>query len=245
MKTVKMISILLAATLMQQAANAKNTDNAKNVGKTSVGQLANYGSGFTAPNVNGTASIPTPFSGDIIYNTADSTFYGSTGSSWTAFGGASTAVPAGTISAFAGTAAPSGYVLCDGSAISRTTYAALFAVIGTSFGQGDGSTTFNVPDLRGRFIRGVDGSAGRDPDKNSRSAMNTGGNTGNNVGSVQGYAFQDHTHNFATQVGAGGSAQPAPGNGTYYAAGTTGGASGSVSTETRPVNANVNFIIKL
>lgn len=59
-------------------------------------------------------------------------------------------LPSGLILPFGGAAAPSGWLLCDGGAISRATYATLFAVIGTSFGVGDGSTTFNVPDLRGR-----------------------------------------------------------------------------------------------
>lgn len=63
--------------------------------------------------------------------------------------------PAGIIMPFAGTVAPQGYLLCDGSAVSRTTYATLFAVIGTTFGTGDGSTTFNVPDLSGRVPLGV------------------------------------------------------------------------------------------
>ena len=56
---------------------------------------------------------------------------------------------------FAGTVAPEGYLFCDGSAVSRTTYATLFGVIGTTFGAGDGSTTFNVPDLGGRVPLGV------------------------------------------------------------------------------------------
>src|SRR5207302_11385946 len=51
--------------------------------------------------------------------------------------------------------APTGFLLCDGSAVSRTTYTALFAVIGTTYGSGDGSTTFNVPDLRGRVAVGA------------------------------------------------------------------------------------------
>lgn len=63
-------------------------------------------------------------------------------------------VPAGSIIAWSGSSAPSGYLICDGSAISRTTYAALFAVAGTSYGVGDGSTTFNVPDLRDRLPLG-------------------------------------------------------------------------------------------
>lgn len=59
--------------------------------------------------------------------------------------------PAGSLIMYAGNAAPTGWLLCDGSAVSRTTYAALFAVVGTTYGVGNGSTTFNLPDLRGRF----------------------------------------------------------------------------------------------
>ena len=64
-------------------------------------------------------------------------------------------VPAGIIEPFAGTTVPEGYLLCDGSAVDRTTYATLFGVIGTTFGAGDGSTTFNLPDLGGRVPLGV------------------------------------------------------------------------------------------
>jgi len=64
-------------------------------------------------------------------------------------------VPAGVIEAFAGSVAPSGYLFCDGSAVSRTTYAALFAAIGSGYGAGDGSTTFNLPDLQGRIPVGL------------------------------------------------------------------------------------------
>ena len=63
--------------------------------------------------------------------------------------------PVGVVSAFAGSTAPLGYLLCDGSAVSRTTYASLFNVIGTTYGTGNGSSTFNVPDLRSRTIVGV------------------------------------------------------------------------------------------
>ena len=58
--------------------------------------------------------------------------------------------PSGSILLFGGASAPSGFFMCDGTAISRTTYSVLFAVIGTTYGVGDGSTTFNLPDLRGR-----------------------------------------------------------------------------------------------
>lgn len=65
------------------------------------------------------------------------------------------AEPTGSIKPFAGTTIPDGYLLCDGSAVSRTTYAALFAVIGTTYGTGDGSTTFNLPALSARVPVGA------------------------------------------------------------------------------------------
>lgn len=81
----------------------------------------------------------------------------------------------GTIHAFAGSSAPSGWLVCDGSAISRSTYAALFAAIGTSFGVGDGSTTFNLPNTSGIFMRG-NGS------QTVSSKTFNGGSVGNKVG---------------------------------------------------------------
>ena len=66
----------------------------------------------------------------------------------------------GTILPTVATSAPNGWLLCDGSAVSRTTYANLFALVSTTFGAGDGSTTFNLPDLRGRAIIGVGTGAG-------------------------------------------------------------------------------------
>jgi microcystin-dependent protein len=89
---------------------------------------------------------------------------------------------------------PKNFLYCDGSAVSRTTYAELYASIGTNFGEGDGSTTFNVPDLRGYFLRGQDDGTGTDPDAGSRTALNTGGNTGDNVGSKQEDQYQGHYH---------------------------------------------------
>jgi len=168
-------------------------------------------------------------------------------------------LPPGTIHAFAGSTAPEGWALCDGTAISRTTYAALYSAIGDAWGNGDGSTTFHLPDLRGRFLRGVDNAQGRDPDRASRTAANSGGNTGDLVGSIQGHAAQSHSHSMGGQRGssisnggpalAGSAANYGP---AYTVAGTTistataSGTHAQASTnETRPVNANVNYIIKL
>ena len=67
---------------------------------------------------------------------------------------ASILVPTGCVQAYAGSATPNGWLLCDGSAVSRTDYAALYAVIGTTYGAGDGSTTFNLPNLVDKFVQG-------------------------------------------------------------------------------------------
>lgn len=72
------------------------------------------------------------------------------------------AVPSGAVFHFAMQTAPAGYLVCNGAAVSRTAFAALFAAIGTLYGTGDGSTTFNLPDLRGEFIRGADLGRGVD-----------------------------------------------------------------------------------
>lgn len=69
------------------------------------------------------------------------------------------AIQTGTVIAFAANSAPNGYLICNGAAVNRTTYAELFAVIGTTYGSGDGSTTFNVPNLTDKFIQGS-GTAG-------------------------------------------------------------------------------------
>jgi len=81
------------------------------------------------------------------------------------------AVPTGSVHLMASTTVPSGYEKCNGQALSRTVYADLFAEIGTAFGAGDGSTTFNVPDLRGEFVRGWDDSRGVDSGRNFATAQ--------------------------------------------------------------------------
>ncbi len=105
--------------------------------------------------------------------------------------------PPGTIVAFGGTAAPAGWILCDGRSLGQTdpTYAALYAVIGKNFG-GVGTASFNVPDFQGRFLRGSDNGQGRDPDAAARTASRSGGATGDNVGSLQSDALRAHSHSY-------------------------------------------------
>jgi hypothetical protein len=108
-------------------------------------------------------------------------------------GGAGPA-PSGAILAFGGSTAPDGWLICDGSTVSRTQYSSLFAAIGVAHGSGDGATTFNLPDYQGRFLRGVDHGAGRDPDAATRTAAHPGGNVGDEVGSLEDDAYASHTH---------------------------------------------------
>ena len=93
-------------------------------------------------------------------------------------------VPSGTILPFGGTVAPAGYLLCDGTEVQRDDFPKLFATVGEAFGAAT-NFTFTLPDLRGRFLRGVDGVATNDPNHSTRTAIAPGGNVGNNVGSLQ------------------------------------------------------------
>lgn len=83
----------------------------------------------------------------------------------------SLSVPAGIVAHFASNTAPSGWLKANGAAVSRTTYASLFAIVGTTFGAGNGSSTFNLPDLRGEFIRGWDDGRGVDSGRSFGSAQ--------------------------------------------------------------------------
>ena len=101
-------------------------------------------------------------------------------------GGGASSVPAGAIMPFGGSSAPFGWLLCDGAAVSRTDYADLFAVIGTSYGTGDGSTTFNVPDLQECVPVGA-GQSGRTSSVLKNHDVYT-------VGQFKDDQLQDHRH---------------------------------------------------
>ena len=92
-------------------------------------------------------------------------------------------VPVGTVADYAGSTAPDGWLLCYGQAVSRTTYAALFSAISTTYGSGDGSTTFNVPDARGRVRGGKDDMGGTSA---NRLTNQTGGLNGDTLGATGG-----------------------------------------------------------
>lgn len=211
---------------------------------------------------------PATLSGDVTFTLPDAD--GSSGEALVTNGSGelsftNVGFPVGATIMWPADSAPGGWLLCNGDAVSRTTYSGLFSVIGTTHGEGDGSTTFNLPDYRGRFIRGVDNGAGRDPNAGARTSMNTGGNTGDNVGSLQGdetavnslsttTTGSSHGHNVALYYADFGqpSAEYFRGSDNQGSTNTRStGTSGSTHThglnggsETRPINAYTNFIIK-
>jgi len=150
--------------------------------------------------------------------------------------------PTGTIIAFADDAAPTGYLECDGSAVSRSTYSALFAVVGTTWGAGNGSTTFNVPDLRGEFLRGWDHGKGTDSGRTFASSQSEMIGPHSHTASSSGSTSSDgaHTHTVSVYDSAGGSLVPQTANtGGSPAVSATTSSSGA-HTHTVSVSTTVN-----
>lgn len=157
---------------------------------------------------------------------------------------ASSLAPTATVLPYAAASAPSGWLLCDGAAVSRTTYAELFAAIGTTYGVGDGPTTFNLPNAQGVFLRGAGSQT-----ISSTSYTGTRGTT-------QRDQIQGHGH-VATKNTAGGAGNRPVGesSGTGIETNfvymvrepTSDGTNGTprTGTQTHPANISVNYIIKI
>lgn len=216
--------------------------------------------GNGAKNVYTGAGVATS-GGEIIANVICTVVYDGTQFVLQSSGTTPVALSVGMVAAWPMTAVPSGWLECDGSAVSRTTYAALFAVYGTSYGVGDGSTTFNLPNYKDYFLRGYDASGTEASSRTDRGD----GTTGASVGTKQASAFMrhnhtasvtdnGHTHNLAmANSTSGGSSYPANGpNGAGTQQATTSATTGiSVSiantssndstSETRPKNVTVKW----
>ena len=189
---------------------------------------------INSPTFTGIPQAPTPAGNDNTAKIATTAFV-------QAAIGLVSFIPSSMIVPFATATLPAGWLLCNGAAVSRTTYAALFSILGTTYGVGDGSTTFNLPDLRGQFLRGLDLSRGVD--------------SGRSIGTLQADAFQGHYHSplspATTFHGDGtGSGRPT-GSGAVFTVTTTGapvtdGTNGAPKTaaETRPTNVAVVYAIK-
>lgn len=163
-----------------------------------------------------------------INNTPDTA-----GSYWSSFG--QDAV--GTIKMWPTASAPGGTLICNGDAVSRTTYASLFSVVGTTFGAGNGSTTFNLPDYRSKVPVGYDGS-----NSNFNAIGKTGGEETHTLSTSE---TPSHTHTVAVNTaGTPGTATPGAGTSSSFSSitsGATGG--GAAHNNLQPYN-TINFIIK-
>ena len=120
------------------------------------------------------------------------------GTAWVTEAGAAAPLPSGMLAPFAGSTAPTGWLLSDGSAVSRTTYSALFTAIGTTYGTGDGSTTFNLPDLRGRTPFGKDDMGGTAQNRITSAISGVTGTTLGAAGGDQRLHAHDHPNSVAT-----------------------------------------------
>lgn len=139
-------------------------------------------------------------------------------------------VPIGIVLPIGTLTVPSGYLPCDGTAVSRTTYAGLFAVIGTTFGIGDGITTFNVPDIRGEFLRGLDQGRGVD--------------TARAIGSAQADALKAHTHTYKLWSPGGAGFSDGMANDGSTDSRPDAATSSTGDAETRPRNVALPYLIK-
>lgn len=140
---------------------------------------------------------------------------------------AAATAPVGAVVYTAAASAPTGWLIADGTAVSRTTYATLFAAIGTTYGSGDGSTTFNLPDLRGVFARGTDLGRGLDP--------------GRVLGTYQADALASHTHGGVPLLI---DDSDRGGNSSSFSIDNVGNTASTGGAETRPKNLALTPIIK-
>lgn len=164
----------------------------------------------------------------------------------------------------ASTTVDPGWLYCNGAAVSRSTYATLFSKIGIAHGYGDNSTTFNIPDYRGWFLRGQDDGQGVDPGAGGRTAAATGGNAGDLIGSAEASDNLSHSHSITDPAHAHTYTKPSvvvSGGGPFAAGlnlnvvgvpdstsanytGINATDLGGGGTESRPQNKNVRWYIK-
>jgi len=230
--------ISASAAIAQSKLNLSITDSEVNASAAIAGTKVspNFGSqdvtttgdvSVTDATITGTATLS-----GLTYPTSDgaSDEVLKTNGSGTLSFGAILMVPVGAVFYFATSTAPTGYLKANGAAVSRTTYADLFAAVGTTYGSGDGSTTFNLPDLRGEFLRGWDDSRGVD--------------SGRGFGTFQADELKSHNHSISPShvCGRAGGFSATAGNqplsDAFLSIGYTGG------TETRPRNIALLACIK-
>ena len=224
----------------------------------SAGDIVMAGTGALKLPNGTTAQRPTAATGQIRFNNTTTEFEGYNGSAW---GGLASGVPVGTILAHAANTPPTGFLECNGSNISRSTYATLFSTISTTFGVGDGSSTFALPDLRGQFIRGwantgstdasrVFGSTQTDQNKNHTHTTDSTSLTGGIRKISEGFLAGGSATGVFTKTSDGnnsitGSSSTSPVGGVDFDGTHTHTISSSGGgTEARPTNLALMYIIK-
>ena len=224
----------------------------------SAGDIVMGGTGALKLPNGTTAQRPTAATGQIRFNNTTTEFEGYNGSAW---GGLASGVPTGTILAHAANTPPTGFLECNGSNISRSTYATLFSTISPTFGVGDGSSTFALPDLRGQFIRGwantgstdasrVFGSTQTDQNKNHTHTTDSTSLTGGIRKISEGFGAGGSATGVFTKTQDGtnsirGSSSPSPVGGVDFDGTHTHTISSSGGgTEARPTNLALMYIIK-
>ena len=160
-------------------------------------------------------------------------------------------MPAGSVIPFAGSSAPTGFLLCDGSAVSRTTYATLFSAISTTYGSGDGSSTFNLPDLRGRVVAGQDDMGGASANRLTDQSGGLNGDTLGDTGGSETHTLTtaqipSHSHTVAAQQQVVGDSTNRGGSGQLGAAATitTSSTGGGGSHNNVQPTIILNYIIR-
>jgi microcystin-dependent protein len=206
---------------------------------------------FIAPAVSDTSDAPSQV-GSIVIDTSGNNFWGRVNNAWIKLTNDPTVeVPTGTLLAFAGSTAPAGYLLAYGQAVSRTTYATLFALVGTTYGSGDGSTTFNLPDLRGRTAVGKDDMGGSAANRITSAGSGINGTTLGATGGTETHTLtlgQIPSHNHTLSLAPSGfdnSDNPISGSGASpnRTGTTTSAGGGGAHLNTQP-SLIANYIIK-
>lgn len=273
MKKLNFILAILCLTLFSiNAQNVAINDDNSNADANAILDVKSTTKGVLFPRLTTaqrtTLGNATPTEGMLVFDTDTKSYWFFASGAWVDLSsGSGDSVPAGTIIAFGGSVSqiPTGYYLCDGSSKDKNAESDLFDAIGTSWG-GDANPNFNLPDLRGVFLRGVNLTrmdAYGDPDSTSTHRKNifNGGNEGNKVGSFQGDEFDSHNHG-------GGNHNHSNGGTSGYFMYNTGNPNWDISSsngevnvindiphsgtiistqggsETRPRNAYVHYIIK-
>ena len=157
-------------------------------------------------------------------------------------------MPAGVMLQYAAETPPNGWLLCDGSEVSREDYSQLFALISTTYGEGDGSTTFNLPDLRGRMVIGLDNMGGNSADRVvNEQADVLGGSAGEEMHELTVDEMPSHGHSISTMINHSGNTNgilrsnaEVQQNGSY----NTNNAGNSQPHNNMPPYLTVNYIIK-